>query len=225
MLAVANLSASYGRIPALANIGFAVERGECVGIWGHNGMGKTTLLKTIMGYLAAQTGSISFLGQDITRSETHHRARLGIGLVPQGRQIFPNLSVRENLEVGAAVLSPEKTILDKALATFPRLKPLLERKGGFLSGGEQQLLALARCLCGQPKVLLLDEPAEGIQPSIVEEISETLIGLRQREHLTMIVVEQKRDFIVSLASRVLVMEKGRVTKELPVKALAQLDEI
>lgn len=222
MLDVTNLGAGYGRIPIIAGNDFSIAEGECVGLWGHNGMGKTTLLRAIMGYLIADSGKISFSRTDITKMPTHARSRLGIGLVPQGRQIFPGLTVLENLRMGnAALAAADEYIMDDVLAMFPRLKPLLDRKGGNLSGGEQQLLALARCLCGKPRMILLDEPTEGIQPSITDEIVETLQILRKTRKLTMIVVEQKRDVIVSLASRALVMQKGTITKDIPANELLE----
>ena len=213
MLKVSQLSAGYGRIPILSNIAFEIAAGEFVGILGHNGMGKTTLLKALMGYLPATGGSILFDGADITRAEPYRRARVGIGYVPQGREIFPGLSVRDNLRMACvAGKGDEKTILAEALKEFPRLKRLIDRPGGALSGGEQQLLAMARCLCGRPKLLLLDEPTEGIQPSIIEEIAETLTRLRARGGLTMILVEQNLDFIASLSQRVLIIQKGTITR-------------
>ena len=179
ILEVSQLHAGYGRIPALHGINFDLAHGEFLGIWGNDGMGKSTLLNTLQGHLQAQSGQITFDGQDISKLPAHLRARAGLGLVPQGRQIFPNLTVLENLEMGRAKLSadsPQK--LEEILDVFPRLKPLLDRTGGLLSGGEQQLLALARCLCGSPKIVMLDEPTEGVQPSINEEIAETLLSLR-----------------------------------------------
>jgi ABC-type branched-subunit amino acid transport system ATPase component len=198
--------------------------GECVGLWGANGMGKTTLLKTILGYLPATAGSIMFLGEDVTAIATHARARKGLGLVPQGRQIFPGLAVLENLRMGAALSGEEEgRVIEEVLELFPRLKVLLERTGGLLSGGEQQLLALARCLCGRPRLMMLDEPTEGIQPSITEEIASTLRKLVSERSLTMIVVEQKREFIATLAKRVLLMQKGSIAGEMTAEALLAHD--
>ncbi len=226
MLKVSNLASSYGRIPILHGVSFHVDEGECVGVWGHNGMGKTTLLKSIMGYLDADAGSISFSGTDITKLPTHSRARLGIGLVPQGRQIFPGLTVLENLRMAnAALAAADAFIMDNVLSIFPRLKNLLDRKGGNLSGGEQQLLALARCLCGNPKIVMLDEPTEGIQPSINEEIAEALAKLRAEKRLTLVLVEQRREFIASLANRVLIMQKGRIARETTPQDLLDMTEI
>ncbi|HWK48016.1 MAG TPA: ATP-binding cassette domain-containing protein [Stellaceae bacterium] len=214
MLTVKGLHAAYGRVPILMGIDFSLEAGEYLGILGHNGMGKTTLMRTLMGSLKSTSGSVSFDGRDITRLETHERSKLGIGLVPQGREIFPNLTVHENLRVGLASAPKEDlTVIDQILTEFPRLLPLLDRRGGALSGGEQQLLALARCLCTKPRLILLDEPTEGIQPSIIEEIVETLLRLKTTHGITMILVEQNLDFITALSQRILTIQKGRISGE------------
>ena len=214
LLAVEGLRAGYGRVPILAGVSFAMAEGEFLGILGHNGMGKTTLMRTIMGTLAATEGTIRFADADITKLATHQRSRMGLGMVPQGREIFPTLSVEENLRMGLAGAKREdRKIIDEVLEDFPRLVRLLDRRGGALSGGEQQLLALARCLCARPNLILLDEPTEGIQPSIIEEMIETLKALRQRWSLSMIIVEQNLDFITQLSDRVLSIQKGRITGE------------
>ena len=209
MLEVSELAAGYGRIPILGGVSFSVARGEFVGILGHNGMGKTTLLRALMGYLPATAGRVVLEDADITRAEPYRRARAGMGYVPQGRDIFPGLSVRDNLRMGAVGRpKDEDAAIGSALETFPRLKPLIDRPGGALSGGEQQLLAIARCLAGNPRLILLDEPTEGIQPSIIDEIAETLLALRSKGGLTMILVEQNLDFIATLSERVLIIQKG-----------------
>jgi branched-chain amino acid transport system ATP-binding protein len=221
MLSVENLRASYGRIPILMGVNFQVSEGEFVGILGHNGMGKTTLLKALIGQLSADTGRIRLDGADITRSPPSARARAGIGYVPQGREIFPALSVRENLRMGCLLSKlPEVATIDDVLTSFPRLTKLLDRPGGALSGGEQQLLALARCLCGAPRLILLDEPTEGIQPSIIDEIIETLRALRGSRHLTVVLVEQNLKFISALSQRVLIIQKGTITREVTPEAIA-----
>ena len=227
MLEVRDLHAGYGRIPVLSGINFTVGEHEVVGVLGHNGMGKTTLLKTLIGQVPLTGGKISFGGVDIGRSPSFRRARAGLGYVPQGRQIFPNLSVYENLRMGFVEngIDSEQTIIKDILARFPRLDPLIDRVGGALSGGEQQILALARCLCGSPKLLLLDEPTEGIQPSIVEEILEILIGLHRYRGLAIIVVEQSLDFIRRLSQRVLLIEKGVITGEVTPEALGSSKEL
>ncbi len=214
ILTVDGLHSGYGRIPILNGIGLFVAEGEFLGILGHNGMGKTTLMRTLMGHIPATAGRVTLDGQDITRAAPQVRARAGLGLVPQGRQIFPDLTVRENLRMGmAGAKAEDPALLDEMLTLFPRLTRLLDRRGGALSGGEQQLLALARCLCARPRLMLLDEPTEGIQPSIIEEIVETLLTLRQGG-LSLVLVEQNLDFIAALSQRVLIIQKGAITGEL-----------
>lgn len=224
MLSVRNLHASYGRIPVLHGVEIDVEAGEFVGILGHNGMGKSTLLKTILGHLRATDGEITLEGRSITHEPTHVRAKLGIGCVPQGREIFAKLTVEENLKMGLLRLGRKKTegrqAFDRVLDEFPRLRPLLDRRGGVLSGGEQQILAIARSLCGNPRLLMLDEPTEGIQPSIVEEIIEILRQLRVSRGLTVVLVEQKLDFIGALVDRTFVIQRGRITGLIPAEGLA-----
>lgn len=214
MLEVQGLTAAYGRIPILHGIDLSVAEGEFVGILGHNGMGKTTFLKTLIGLLRPTGGSIELKGENITRMPAFKRNLGGIGYVPQGRDIFPNLSVADNLRIAMAMHKvDEEKVLEEVLDTFPRLKPLLDRTGRVLSGGEQQILALARCLCGGPDILLLDEPTEGIQPSIVEEIIEILQGLGRSRNLTIILVEQNLDFIASLSQRVHIIQRGQLVNE------------
>jgi branched-chain amino acid transport system ATP-binding protein len=221
MLNVQGLCTGYGRIPILNGVSFAVQVGEFIGILGHNGMGKTTLLKALMGFLPATAGTVRFDGHDVTAAEPYQRARLGLGYVPQGREIFPGLTVHDNLRMGCTKENgSEQEIIEEVLEEFPRLKPLLDRSGGALSGGEQQLLALARCLCGKPRLILLDEPTEGIQPSIIEEIVEVLQRLRDKSGLTMILVEQNLDFIAALSRRILIIQKGAITRELRPEDLA-----
>ena len=213
MLSAKGLSGGYGRVPILHGIDLEVAENEVVGVLGHNGMGKTTLLKTLMGFLPATSGQVRFDQTDITRAAPNERGQMGIGYVPQGRGIFPQLSVRDNLrfawhDYGAGT---EAEVMETVLKDFPRLTRLLDRDGGALSGGEQQLLALARCLMGNPDFLLLDEPTEGIQPSIIEEMAETLLHLRETRGLSILLVEQNFDFIADLSDRVLVLERGRIT--------------
>lgn len=215
-LDVKGLSGGYGRVPVLHGVEFTVRENEVVGILGHNGMGKSTLLKTLMGFLPAHSGNMRFFGTEINLLASNERANLGIGYVPQGRGIFPQLSVLDNLRFAYQDhgQSDEAETISTIVKDFPRLERLLDREGGALSGGEQQLLALARCLMGSPDFLLLDEPTEGIQPSIIEEMSETLLKLRQERGLSILLVEQNFDFIADLSDRVLVLERGRITGEL-----------
>ncbi|MGB8400265.1 ABC transporter ATP-binding protein [Bradyrhizobium sp.] len=214
MLNVQGLRTGYGRIPILNGVSFAVRQGEFIGILGHNGMGKTTLLKALMGFLPATGGQVRLDGNDVTAAAPYRRARLGLGYVPQGREIFPGLTAYENLRMGCSKQAgSEQDIIAAVLEEFPRLRPLLDRPGGALSGGEQQLLAIARCLCGMPRLVLLDEPTEGIQPSIIDEIVEILLQLRDKSGLTMILVEQNLDFIAALSKRILIIQKGTITRE------------
>ena len=218
MLEVADLHAAYGRIPILNGVGFNVADAEVIGILGHNGMGKTTLMRTLMGFIPATAGRVAYQGADITHVAPHNRARRGIGYVPQGREIFPQLSTLDNLRMGAANAADDT--VEAVIEDLPRLKPLLDRPGGALSGGEQQILAIARCLCGQPKLILLDEPTEGIQPSIIDLLEEILGGLRTSRGLTLVIVEQNLDFVATLADRVLIIQKGAIVRELSPDSLS-----
>ncbi|MEO3416121.1 ABC transporter ATP-binding protein [Roseovarius sp. CAU 1744] len=213
ILQVDDLRSGYGRIPILMGVTLNVSEGEFLGVLGHNGMGKTTLMKTLMGHLPTTGGTVKFAGQDVTNLKPHQRSQVGLGLVPQGRQIFADLTVHENLRMGMAGQSSEDAaLMDDVISLFPRLQRLMDRRGGALSGGEQQLLALARCLCSRPKLMLLDEPTEGIQPSILEEIVETLLVLQSRG-LSLILVEQNLEFIAALSGRVLTIQKGAIAGE------------
>ncbi len=221
MLDVTGLHSGYGRIPILANISLSVGSAEFVGILGHNGMGKTTLLKTLVGLLPPTQGDIHFDGRNLTRMAPHQRAALGISYVPQGRGIFPALSVRENLQFALAALGRAPAAgIDAVLEDIPRLKRLLGRPAGALSGGEQQLLALARALVQRPKLLLLDEPTVSIQPSIIGEMLELLRGLRTRSGISVLLVEQNIDFVRLLSDRVLLMQKGSIVREFPASELS-----
>ena len=225
-LEVVGLHAGYGRIPVLTGIDLTVETGEFVGILGHNGMGKTTLMRALAGHLPVTAGRIALAGEEVTRAPAFARARLGLGYVPQGREIFGNLTVLENLRMGALREPDGAGTIAAVIEELPRLKPILTRAGGVLSGGEQQILALARCLCSNPKVILLDEPTEGIQPSIVDEIAETLQRLSRSRGLTMILVEQSLEFIRALSQRVLVIQKGTFIRQVSGAEVASLaDEL
>ena len=215
LLTVKGLMAGYGKVPVLHGINLEVAEGEILGVLGHNGMGKTTLLKTLMGIVPATGGQVVFDGEDLSRMKSSGRARMGLGYVPQGRGIFPNLSVQDNLRMGVAAHDmDEMDAIERVLADFPRLERLLDRDGGALSGGEQQLLALARCLISEPDLIFLDEPTEGIQPSIIDEIIELLRSLNKRTGITIVLVEQSLDFITALSERVLLIQKGTITGEI-----------
>jgi urea ABC transporter ATP-binding protein UrtE len=220
MLEITSLASGYGRIPILHGVSFDVRKGEALGILGQNGMGKTTLLRTLAGHLPVTAGKILFKGADIGRARPDVRAKLGIGYVPQGRQIFPALTVWENLCIGAAAFRLPDSVVDEVLEVLPRLKPILQRAGGVLSGGEQQILALGRCLCARPTLLLLDEPTEGIQPSIIEEMIAFLKALKGRSELTLVLVEQHLGFIRQLSDRVLVIQRGQIRTTLDPTDLA-----
>ena len=223
MLTVTGLHAGYGSIPVLYDISLNIAKGESVGILGHNGMGKTTLLRTLIGALRVTSGAVHFNEVDVTRQPPHARAKSGMAYVPQGREIFPTLTVMDNLRMGLVKTRQTSTApIDALLEDFPRIKPLLGRLGGSLSGGEQQLLALARALAGQPTLLLLDEPTEGIQPSIIDEIAETLVALRDRMQLTIVLVEQNLEFIAAVSQRVLVIKRGQLGGEIPRDHLTDL---
>jgi branched-chain amino acid transport system ATP-binding protein len=223
MLRVQALRSGYGRIPILQGVGFSVAAGEFVGLFGHNGMGKTTLMRTLAGQLQATAGRIHFRDVDVTTAPAHERARRGLGYIPQGREIFPRLSVEENLWMGARMAGKSWQKVEEMIATFSRLAPLRSRQAGVLSGGEQQILAIARCLCGEPTLVLLDEPTEGIQPSIIDEIANHLLQLKRSGGLTMILVEQSFDFIRKLSDRVLVIQKGILVREVMTGEIAELE--
>ena len=215
MLKISGLRASYGRIPILNGIDLEVEEGSVAGILGHNGMGKTTLMRTVMGFVDATAGRVEMEGRDLTRARPHRRVAAGFGYVPQGRDIFPRMTVRDNLRFAAAASGRDETAtIDTILEEFRRLAPLLDREGGALSGGEQQILAIARCLCTEPRLMFLDEPTEGIQPSIVEQIADQLRELRSSRGLTVVLVEQNLDFVSSLSDRAYIIQKGAIVKDL-----------
>ena len=216
VLEVADLRAGYGRVPVLHGVNLQIHEGEAVGIVGHNGMGKTTLLKVIMGLMPSSGGRIVLDGSEATGSPAHQRSQMGIGYVPQGRGILPGLTALENLRMAwrEDIGETEEQSVERVVDQFPRLRVLLDRKGGSLSGGEQQILALARALVPKPWLLLLDEPSEGIQPSIVQEIGATLARLRDEFGLALIIVEQNLDLVLDVAHRVAVFERGTIIKEL-----------
>ena len=216
VLQVADLRAGYGRVPVLHGVNLQIHEGEAVGIVGHNGMGKTTLLKVIMGLMPSTGGRIELDGTEATGSAAHQRSQMGIGYVPQGRGILPGLTALENLRMAwrEDIGETEEQAVERVVDQFPRLRVLLDRKGGSLSGGEQQILALARALVPKPWLLLLDEPSEGIQPSIVQEIGSTLARLRDEFGLALIIVEQNLDLVLDVAHRIVVFERGTILKEM-----------
>ncbi len=215
LLEVADLRSGYGRVPVLHGVSFRLHEGEALGIVGHNGMGKTTLLKTIMGLLPTSGGHIMLDGTDVTREPAHARSRRGLAYVPQGRGILPGLSTLDNLRLAWTGDSheSEQEAVDRCVALFPRLAPLLGRRGGALSGGEQQLLALARALVPNPWIVLLDEPSEGVQPSIVHEIGQILSRLKSEAKLAIVIVEQNLDIVLDVATKIAVLERGRIERQ------------
>ncbi len=223
-LEVREIDTFYGASHVLHSLSLSMERGAIECILGRNGVGKTTLLRSVIGLTPPRRGAIIFKGNDITRMRVNQRARLGIGYVPQGREIFPDISVIDNLRLGLVARSDGMTrVPDEIFEFFPMLKLLVDRPGGLLSGGEQQQLAIARALCGNPEVLLLDEPTEGIQPSVVEEIERILRRIHQEKKLTILLVEQKLDFAKNVAQEFTIMVKGRVAREADIRSLT--DEV
>src|SRR4051812_2063255 len=212
MLQVTDLFVAYGQSEALHGISFEGARNETVAIMGRNGMGKTTLFKSLMGVLPVKSGSIEVAGSEVSKDESFRRVAKGIAYVPQGRMIFPTLTVEENIQTGLEN-STTRRIPDEIYALFPVLFDMKRRKGGNLSGGQQQQLAIARALVTEPKVLLLDEPTEGIQPSIIKDIAKALKEIRDMRKLTIVVSEQVVSFMMDVCDRVLVMDRGRFIHE------------
>jgi urea transport system ATP-binding protein len=212
MLNVQDLHVSYGQSEAIHGIGFNVEKAEIVAIMGRNGMGKTTLLKSLMGLLPSREGSIRLEDQSIEKLKSYERVAKGLAYVPQGRMIFSTMTVEENIETGLTV-SGSKKVPKEIYELFPVLLDMKKRRGGNLSGGQQQQLAIARALATNPKVLLLDEPTEGIQPSIIREMGRTLKRIRDERRLSIIVSEQVLSFALDIADRVLVLENGEIARE------------
>lgn len=211
VLETSGLWANYGATPILQGVDMSVCKGEIVSLIGRNGVGKTTAMRCLIGLLRATLGSINFLGQDVTRLSSTQRARLGMGYIPQGRDVFPRMTVEENLMVGTLIGGPRgKKLPDLVYFHFPRLKERRGQIAGTMSGGEQQQLAIGRALIGNPSLMLLDEPSEGIQPSIVQAICEALRSVRDELGTTIIFVEQNLETILQLAERAYVMDKGRI---------------
>nr|WP_306269625.1 urea ABC transporter ATP-binding subunit UrtE [Pararhizobium sp. IMCC3301] len=211
MLQAENLYSYYGKSPVIRDLSFKIEEGEFVSILGRNGVGKTTLLKTIMGLTDRSTGRLSFNGNELQGSKPFERARLGIGYIPQGREIIPRFSVRENIIMGTyARADGKRDIPDYLFDLFPILREFLNRRGGDLSGGQQQQLAIARALAMDPKILILDEPTEGIQPNMVKQIQEAIVHLNRDRRISIILVEQSIPFARQASDSFFVMDKGRI---------------
>ncbi|WP_172331028.1 urea ABC transporter ATP-binding subunit UrtE [Mangrovicoccus sp. HB161399] len=218
LLNMQGVAAHYGQSQVLWDIDLDVEKGGALALIGRNGVGKTTLLKTIMGVQKATSGAIRLDGEDVTRQASHDRSRAGIGYVPQGRHVFPHLTVEENLMTGLSALAGRgKGLIAKGIPghifdLFPKLDQIRHRKAGVLSGGEQQQLAIGRALAGQPKLLLLDEPTEGIQPNVVQQIEDALRRVRTELGVTIVIVEQYLDFAWSFADEYCVLMRGRTVR-------------
>ena len=208
MLAIKALNQFYGGSHTLWDVDFTVAEGSRMCLMGRNGMGKTTLLRCVMGLQPASSGAITFEGTELLQCPAEERARLGIGYVPQGREIFSQLTVEENLQVGLRKNGP-RSVPARIFELFPVLKQMLKRRGGDLSGGQQQQLAIGRALVLEPKLLILDEPTEGIQPNIVHEIGDIVLKLNKEEGLTILLVEQKLPFARRVASEFCILDKGR----------------
>ena len=209
MLRVEKINQFYGQSHIIWDLDLNVKQGQCTVLMGRNGVGKTTLLKCIMGELSLSSGAILFEDEDISSLNTESRPRKGIGYVPQGRQIFPLLTVEENLQIGLPVLARgERKIADYIFDLFPVLKDMLARRGGDLSGGQQQQLAIARALVVKPKLLILDEPTEGIQPNIVQEIGDIIVKLNEQLGLTVLLVEQKLPFARRVGDQFCILDRG-----------------
>jgi urea transport system ATP-binding protein len=216
MLQLDKINAYYGESHILRDVSFSIDSGEVVCLMGRNGVGKTTTLKVLTGLLPARSGKMMFDGKDVTKAPTDQRARAGLACVPQGREILPHLTVRENLLLGFWARSDkpngtvEKTAFEEVYHLFPKLTQILNRPGGVLSGGEQQQLAIGRAILSNPKLLLLDEPTEGIQPSIVDQIEDVIIGFKNSRRFAILLVEQGLHFAARLAEKYVVMAKGAV---------------
>ncbi|MFT8888510.1 MAG: urea ABC transporter ATP-binding subunit UrtE [Ethanoligenens sp.] len=216
MLKIHDLHAGYGDGEVLTGVDLQAEKGKIVCLLGRNGVGKTTLLRSIMGLIKVSQGLVSLNDTNLTKLSTYQRARAGIGYVPQGRDIFPQMTVEENLLLGLEVRGGNGKIEDRIFELFPVLKAMLSRKGGDLSGGQQQQLAIARALMSHPRLLILDEPTEGIQPSIIQDIGRVITRLKNEGDMMIFIVEQYLEFVLEIADYCYVMEKGSIVLDGPV---------
>jgi len=224
-LTISNLSAGYEGTPILRDVDCTVEENEIVGVVGRNGVGKTTLLKTVMGLLEPESGTVQFKGQDMTGEPANVHAQSGIGYVPQGRDVFPGLSVKQNLLIGENIGSGDETLYDRVYEYFPILEERADQDAGTMSGGQQQMLAIGRALVGDPDLLVVDEPSEGVQPSIVQSITEDLRRINEDLDTTILFVEQNLSVIQGLADRCYAMDHGTIVDELDGDELANRDQL
>ena len=226
LLSTLKLRSGYGGKPVLQGIDMDIRGGEIVAVIGRNGVGKSTLMKTLIGLLPPTEGNVVFKGEDVSTMVAHRRARLGIGYVPQGRDVFPRMSVEENLKVGEMIAgSARPNDYARVYATFPILAERRRQPAGTMSGGQQQQLAIGRVMISNPSLILLDEPSEGIQPSIVQDIARTIVDLNKRTNVTVIVVEQNIEMIRAMAQRCYVMDKGRIVAALTPQDLDDRDTV
>ncbi len=219
-LTVTDLTAGYEGTPILHDVDCTVEEGEIVGVVGRNGVGKTTLMKAIMGMIEPTAGTVSFNGTDVTAAASNEHAELGIGYVPQGRDVFPGLTVEQNLLIGEGIGGESEPLYDRVYEYFPILEERADQDAGTMSGGQQQMLAIGRALVGNPDLLLVDEPSEGVQPSIVQSITEDLTRINDDLGTTILFVEQNLSVIQGLAERCYAMDHGRIVDEIPGASLA-----
>ena len=214
MFEISNYHVAYGQSEVISNMNLSLRPGEIVAVMGRNGMGKTTLMKSMIGMIPSRSGSIKLEGKELSGMKSHERVKSGLGFVPQGRMIFSTMTVQENIETGLTSTKANKVPSD-LYSLFPVLLEMRHRRGGNLSGGQQQQLAIARALASEPNVLLLDEPTEGIQPSIIKEMAHTLKEIRSMRNLSIIVSEQVLSFALDVADRIIVIEKGKIVHDDP----------
>lgn len=219
MLALSNISVSYDGSRILRNVNLTVPDRSLVCLMGRNGVGKTTTLKTVVGLAKLESGSVKLAGTELAGLKPDQRARLGVGYVPQGRDIFPHLTVWENLKLSLVIHGAKTDEVDRVMELFPILKEMLSRKGGVLSGGQQQQLAIARALLTDPKILILDEPTEGIQPNIIDLIGDTLLKIKKEGKISILLVEQYLDFCLSVGDSFYIMDRGAIVAEGPIAHL------